>query len=223
MKKALSAAALIAALTLTGCSQTGATSSQAEPAAESAAAETTEAAPETTEAAPETTEAEPTPEATVENTFEPNPGNSEKAFGVQATEGAVKFGETWTYEDGVQITVTPVGPSLATEYAAGGEATGGEIFIFDVVVLNGSDAIFDPTMFMESMQYGAAGMQAERVFDSGNPAVGDSGSFEGKILPQKQQTARMAYAIPAAELGDVTMIVSPSYDHIDAIYTGPLV
>ena len=94
--------------------------------------------------------------------------------------------------------------------------------MFDFLLTNGSEAIFDPTMFSESVQYGAAGNQAGSVFDSGNPELGDSWGFEGQILPGKSQTVRKAFAVPHAEVADVTMIVSPSWDHVDAIYTGPI-
>lgn len=213
MNKPVAAAFLSAMLALTACSQTGATSGSEAPES-SAAPETTEAAPEPSETVPETTEA--APEVT---TPAPEPVPTDE--GIDATEGAIAFGETWVYEDGIEVIVTPVGPATTVD-GAGAEATGGQYWIFDVVLTNGSDAIFDPTGFTESVQYGATGLQASRVFDVGNPELGSSFGFEGQILPGKQQTLRLGYAIPHTEVADVTMIVTPSFEHVDAIYTGAI-
>jgi hypothetical protein len=48
--------------------------------------------------------------------------------------------------------------------------------------------------------------------------VGDG--FTGKVLPERAATARFAFAIPTAELGDVTMQIALDFELDDAIFAG---
>lgn len=130
-----------------------------------------------------------------------------------------KFGEAFVWSDGMSVKVTPIGAGMATAYAAGAEATNGQIYVFEVEIFNGTDANFDPVLFVSHTNYGSAGTPAQRVFDADQ---GVSGSFQGVILPGKRQTMKMALAIPADQLGDVVMSVSPGFQYTDEVFSGDL-
>jgi len=129
------------------------------------------------------------------------------------------FGQQWPYTDKLVVAVIPKGVSKASQYAAGAEKSGGEIYLFEVQIINGTKAAFDPAITQGSVTYGTGGLQAGRVFDS---AKNLADSFTGMILPGQQQTVVEAYAVPAAEIGNVTMTFTPDFSHAPAIFSGPL-
>jgi hypothetical protein len=129
------------------------------------------------------------------------------------------FGQTWPYADGLTVAVIPKGVAKATAYAAGAEASGGEMYLFEVQIINGTKAAFNPILTQASVTYGAGGLQAGRVIDTANNL---ENSFEGMILPGQQQAVVEAYAVPAAEIGSVTMTFTPDLSHAPAIFSGPL-
>lgn len=130
-----------------------------------------------------------------------------------ATEGTAKFGKTWIYDSGIEVTVKQAGGAEASEYAAGVEETGGHYGLYEVTIANGTDEILDPSMTNVEVNYGDSGSPASRVFDEGLDDF-----FQGKVLPGKSQTITEGYAIPAGE--DVIMSVTPDFSHDDAIFVG---
>jgi hypothetical protein len=129
------------------------------------------------------------------------------------------FGQQWPYTDKLVVAVIPKGVSKASQYAAGAEKSNGEMYLFEVQIINGTAATFNPTMGDETVTYGAGGQQASRVFDTASNA---GESFAGVILPGQQQTVVEAFAVPAAEIGNVTMTFTPDFSHAPAIFSGPL-
>ena len=130
-----------------------------------------------------------------------------------------KYDSQFIWDDNLAVHVKPVGLAKASATAAGAEATAGDMYLFEISIINGTGKTFDPAMFQADVNYGATGAAAQRVFDSGQ-GIGDN--FQGKILSGKQQTVKFAYAIPADQLADVQMVVSPSFMHTEAIFTGIL-
>ena len=186
----LSAVALIASLALVGCSVEAGAPVPAKPAAQVASSASAEA---------------------------PAPAPTTEAPAVR--DKIAKFGESFEYMDGLAVTVTGAGAAIASETAAGAEVTEGQMYLFTVEVVNGSEEIFDPAMFMAEVNYGPEGTAASQVFDSAQN-LGDR--FQGRILPGKKQTVTYAFAIPADKLGEVLMIVSPSYEHAEQLFSSPL-
>lgn len=131
----------------------------------------------------------------------------------------LKFGEKSIYSDGLEIVFVPVGLKQASETAAGAEKTNGQMYLFKVTVKNGTAKIMDPGAMYVVATYGAEGLQSSRVFDSAS-GIGDS--FAGKILPGKQQTVEMAFAVPKAELATFQLSATPGFDYDTAIFTGGL-
>jgi hypothetical protein len=136
-----------------------------------------------------------------------------------AADKPLKFGEKSIYADGLEIVFVPVGARQASEYAAGAEETNGAIYVFKATVKNGTDKIVDPGSMYTVATYGAEGLKSSRVFDT---AAGLSESFSGKILPGKQQTVEMAFAVPKSELSTFQLSASPGFDYDTTIFTGGL-
>lgn len=151
------------------------------------------------------------PLATTQSSAAPTP--------VSEVVSGAKYDSQFIWDDNLAVHVKPVGPAKASEYAAGAEATAGSVYLFEISIINGTGETFDPAMFQADVNYGATGTAAQRVFDTAN-GIGDN--FQGKILSGKQQTVKFAYAIPADQLQDVQMVVSPSFMYTEAIFTGIL-
>lgn len=129
--------------------------------------------------------------------------------------GPAKFGQTFTYPDGIAITVAKPVAGVASKYAYGAEQTGGNLRIVTVTITNGTKKVFDPGVVTEDLNYGPDGTAAEQVFDSAQLGEG----FEGKILPGKKQVAKLAFAVPAGPQ-DLLFSISPSFSHDDALFMG---
>jgi hypothetical protein len=118
------------------------------------------------------TEAEPEPEKTTEAPKE-NP----------------KFGETVTYENGLQITVSKPKEFKPTDTAAVTEDAA-KFLSFDVLVVNNTGKNFDPSMIYMSLQSGDT--EGEEVFDS-------EGGYEGtpstKLLDGRQAKYKVGFGV----------------------------
>lgn len=129
------------------------------------------------------------------------------------------FGQRWTYGDdpGIGVIAVPKGAAMTPADAA---PPGVSVYVFDLQIVNGTTAAFDPSMSDITVTYGAGGVQAQRVAD---PANGWDNLFTGTILPTQTQTVTEAYAIPAADLGTVTMSFTPDVTkYAKVVWSGPL-
>ena len=184
----IAGASLALILSLSACSGTGGTITTSPAAPNAQPAETTTAPVETTP--------EPTP----------------------TEERPAKFGETFTFKDGISIMVAKPVPGHASETAAGAEETAGAIRVFTITITNNTKKVFDPSMISAEVNYGPDGLVASQVFDS---AQNIGGGFEGNILPGKRQVGKMAFAIPGGPQ-DLLMSISPSFSHEQALFVGKL-
>lgn len=176
------AAGSVAALLLAGCSTSGATD---------------EAAPAGTNRPAETAVEEPAAEevATEEPAAPTNP----------------KFGETYTWEDGLSVTVSapaPYAPS-DTSFVSG---TFPAFISLTVTIVNGTTANFDPVMFSTSLQSGNA--EAEQVFDT---AQGLNGTPTTAILPGRETQFVIGFGVN--DPADLVLEVTPSFDYDSAFFT----
>ncbi|WP_026533799.1 hypothetical protein [Arthrobacter sp. H14] len=197
MKKTLSTLAISCGIVLaaTGCTTGAEQTSGSEPEAIQAPASSP--APESAPAP------EPSPES-------PSPAP-------EVEESLVEFGETWEYEDGIAVTVTHAGAAQASQYASGADETGGQMRLFKITIENGTDGIFDPAGAYTTVNYGDTGKVAERVFDSGQ-GYGDM--WQGKILPGKEQSLTLPFAVPTDKAYEVLLSVAPGFEYEDAIFLG---
>ncbi|GAA1346971.1 hypothetical protein [Arthrobacter roseus] len=123
------------------------------------------------------------------------------------------YGETWEYDDGIAVTVSTKGQTVAGEYAFGANP-GDQVLLFEVTITNNGTAIFDPTMASSTVNYDST--SAERVFD------GDTVVFEGKILPGASLTETQAFAIPNTKATDVLYMLTPDFEHEEALFFGSI-
>lgn len=189
-KTTWAALALATGLALTGCTTSGG------PEADTGTAPAAEAV------------AEPAAAATAETAEEQSDTKQE---------GVAEFGSSWSWDDGLKLTVTPAGLSAAGKYAFGADASDGKMYVFDVTLENGTPEVFDPAILTASVVYGAEGTQAEEVM---NEKI--DGFFQGKVLPGKKQSIRVAFGIPAQQLDDVTLTYMVDFEHEDALFSGTL-
>lgn len=182
MKRTFIALAAALTLTLAGCAGTSG-EQDSEPPAGTNSSEENEAEPAVDEEEPEAEPVDP---------------------------GTLAFGDAFTYEDGLTVTVGKPSSFKPSEYAFTEEAPA--YVAFEVTVVNKTGAPFDPGMISSSMQSGNT--EAEEVFDSEN---GFSGSPDTKILDGRESKFKIGYGV--SDPKDLVLELSPSWEHESIIYT----
>lgn len=139
---------------------------------------TATAAPETSSSSSSSTEeAEPEPEPSLTGT----------------DPGILQLGESFTYSDGLQITIGKATP-VSTEY--------GPAVSFDVTLVNGTQTGYDPSMDYFSAQL--ANTEGEEVFDFEN---GYEGTPSTTILPGRESVYKIAFE--GSETSDIVLEYTP--------------
>ncbi|MFJ3584108.1 DUF4190 domain-containing protein [Streptomyces sp. NPDC090127] len=129
---------------------------------------------------------------------------------------ALKFGQTFTYEDGIKVTVSKPRVYRPDQFAAG-HTKGNSAFQVTVTIVNGSKETLDVSGALVDAS-DAEGAQAEAIFDGSNATE----MFRGNVLPGKQAKGSFAFSIPAAADGEMQVELSPTIlDHEEAIWIGP--
>jgi len=183
----LSLAALALGGLLSGCASTETAAPGTQPDAQ--VTESTNPVPDLTE--------EPTP--TEEPSAEP-----------EDEDPILKFGQSHTWEDGMQITIGKLESFKPSDTAAFDEDD--DRFVkFHVTIKNGTKKRFDPSSFSTTASTGDR--DAEEVYDS---AKGIGGAPESKILPGRSKNFDIAYGIDKGE--DFVLEVAPDYDYEEALY-----
>jgi hypothetical protein len=139
--------------------------------------------------------------ASSEKTAEPASDDDDKSEDATTT---ASFTEAVEYDDGVKVEVSKIEHGKIGQYASGGKP-GGDKTMFTIRITNKSKEAFDPALAIPSVTYGEAGTNADTVFDVDDDSADTSVGFQGKILPGKSMSATWAFAIPKAELGNVTL------------------
>ncbi|MGY4719070.1 DUF4352 domain-containing protein [Naumannella cuiyingiana] len=122
------------------------------------------------------------------------------------------------YEDGVQLQLASITAGTASESMTGAEGTDGEIVTAVIEVVNDGNRSVNLSNWVVQGYYGEADVGAQLVGDS-EGAVGDS--FEGAVGPGQTVTGAFAFAVPASELGNVTVAVDRRDDVNDPVqFTG---
>ena len=189
MKKTIALIALTIAF-LVGCSSTQGNVSTDKPAGTNtpSSTPTTEpSSPATEEGLPETTEPS-TPETTT-----------------------LKFGQSFTWEDGLSVTVSAPKTYHPTDSASGDEDFKYAIK-FTIVVVNKTGKSFDASMANINVQ--SNDQDGSSIFDFGN---GVDGAPQTKLLNGRQAKYSVAFAV--ANPKDIVLELSPDYDHASAIWT----
>lgn len=188
MKKIILTAALIVGLT-TACAAKSATDTSDTPATgtnapSSSAAETPAAGTNTASESVDTPSSEPE--------------SSNKSFG-----------DTVTFDGGVQITIGKPFKVTPSQYAAVKKSPG--YIAFKITVVNTGTENYDPSTFYTTMQSGDT--EADEIFDSQR---GFEGSPSTKILPGRQGTFKIGYGVQNPK--DLVLEVTPGFEYESVIY-----
>lgn len=120
------------------------------------------------------------------------------------------FGKTWTYDDGLKITVTAPKAFKPSPYVTDSKLPSVRM---DVTVTNDTGEPFDPTLVLVTATSGEA--EAEELFDS---EKGLNGSPSTSIRPGKKVTFPVGFSVKDPK--DVLVEVTPGLTHDPATFTG---
>ena len=151
----------------------------------------------------DTPTAEPTPDPTPEPSEEPE----------EEDDSVGKIGDTMTFEDGIEVTITKIKMVTAGEYDDA--AKDGKYLAVTVKIKNGTNKSFDPSLAGVELSYGVDGDQAEQALNDETDY-----SFDGKIAPGRSKSITMAWVVSAKQAKDIQISVSPSWDHGEVIFLG---
>ncbi|MCJ1710365.1 hypothetical protein MT344_04100 [Clavibacter michiganensis subsp. phaseoli] len=118
------------------------------------------------------------------------------------------FGETYTYTDGLSVTIGAPQPLTPGEYAATGEEP--NFLSFDVTVVNGTDGNYDPALFYVTLQ--SANAEAGGVYD-----VDINNNPQTSLLPGREVTWKIGYGV--LDTNDLVMEVTPGVEYQSRIFT----
>lgn len=118
------------------------------------------------------------------------------------------FGETFTYENGLSVTVSAPEPFTPSDVSAGGENFSAHVR-FNVTVVNGTDERYEPLMFSTSLQ--SANQEGDAVFDNGL-----EGAPTTVLLPGREATFPVGYGVANPE--DLVLEVSPGFEYESIVY-----
>ncbi len=151
------------------------------------------------------------PEETEEVTSEAEPTSEDSAPAGEVSQGQANFGDTWTWEDGTEVTVSKPEPFKPGEYSFGGEGYDDHVK-FTVTVQNGTGEALDLSLFYMTMQSGRS--EAEEVFDSDS---GMEGSPSTTLLDGRSVDFTAGFGVEDPD--DLVLELTPSFDHDAAIFT----
>lgn len=125
---------------------------------------------------------------------------------------AVAFGQTFTYADGLAVTVSEPAAYDPSRYAAG--TTNPHAYSVTIRVTNNTGAAFDPVLLHAAMSTG--GSSASQIFDAetGTPP-------QNQLQPGRSMTYDVAFST-TANSGEAQVDVTPSFGHDPAVFTGTL-
>ncbi len=123
--------------------------------------------------------------------------------------GTQAFGGTYTYEDGLAMTIGIPQPFTPGEYAVGTHGFT-QFVMMDVVVVNQTGTSWDPGLFYATMQSG--NQEASRIFDPSK--LGDTAST--MVLDGREASFKMAFGV--TDPADLVLEVQPDFNHKTTIY-----
>ena len=120
-----------------------------------------------------------------------------------------------TYNDHVSLRITKATKQVESGNGPG-VFSGREFVKFDIELANGSSVPIDLNSVVVTTYYGDAKRLAPPVYTP----IADTSDFSGIVAPGGTANASFGFAVPASELGNVTMIVDFDGSHTSATYTG---
>ena len=108
-----------------------------------------------------------------------------------------------TFDDGLEVEVAGSVAGRATANDQGADRSGGEIVTASIRIGNNTDEAYDPRLATITATYGDGTVASPVV----NPTEKVTGTFAEPIAVQGEGVAAAGFAIPAAELTEVTFVV----------------
>jgi hypothetical protein len=126
--------------------------------------------------------------------------------------GPAKIGQTFTYEDGLKVSVVSAKKATAGQYPIEG-SPGDPTAIITVKITNGTEKKFATDEVSMDVSYGKNGDQASDLYEFDG--------FEGSISKGRSKTAKYEFLVEDKKgLNDLVIEVTPSWDHDSAIFEG---
>lgn len=125
-------------------------------------------------------------------------------------DGTARFGQTYTYENGLAVTVGKPKAFKPSQGAAGAES-GDPAVKFTVRLVNNTGKKYDPVLFTATVQSGNT--EGSQVYDSGK---GIEGTPSTSLLNGREVEFPMVFAV--ADPKDIVMDVSPGFDYEAVIF-----
>ncbi|GAA3370832.1 hypothetical protein GCM10020367_19040 [Streptomyces sannanensis] len=147
------------------------------------------------------------------------PDSSDSSGGESSAPKApeLKLGDTYTYKDGVKVTVSKPSAYEPDEFAVG-HKKGNKAVQLTITIVNGSNEQIDITTALPDVR-DANGAEAEQVFDGSNATT----MFNGKLLPGKQAVAKFIWSLPADAATSMELQMEPElFKYETAIWSGPV-
>ncbi|KPG80199.1 DUF4190 domain-containing protein [Frigoribacterium sp. RIT-PI-h] len=117
------------------------------------------------------------------------------------------FGDTFTYDDGIAVTVSAPEAYTPGEYSSGADQAAS--VVFTVTIENGTDANFEPMPYETAT---SGGVEASKVYDS------DIENSPTTVVPAGQTiTYRVVFSV--ADADQIVFQMSPSFDYDDVVFT----
>jgi hypothetical protein len=121
------------------------------------------------------------------------------------------FGGSFTWTDGVSVTVAAPAPYEPSKYAAGTDKFTNFVS-FQITINNGTAGNFDPSQFYATVS--SASTEGDQVYDSANNI---NGAPDTAVLPGRQVVFQLAFGVQ--DPADLVMEVRPGFEYKDAIFT----
>ena len=139
------------------------------------------------------------------------PGVPAASRTVQATDG--DFASTASWSDGATIRVAQAHQQV-TSGTGPGELAGQPQTVFSLELVNGTTKPLDLNTVVVQATYGSGPTQASPIYDQ------QSSDFGGTLAPGDTATAVYSFAIPADQLGKVTLTVDVDGYRFPAVFSG---
>lgn len=123
--------------------------------------------------------------------------------------GVAAFGEAYTWEDGLAVTVSAAKPYKPGEWAAGTDQHK-HFVAFEVRVVNGTDAAWDPALFTATVQ--SDNTEGSQVYDS--EKLPDQPTT--KLLKGRESKFTVAFGVDNPK--DLVMEVNPDFEHESVLF-----
>ena len=122
------------------------------------------------------------------------------------------FGDTLSYDNGLEVTVSAPQPYTPSESAYVDGPAPAAFVAFDVTVVNGTGEDYDPIELFLTLQSGST--EEAQVFDTAN---GLDGTPYQTLLPGRSVAFTVGFG--ASDPADLVMEVTPGFDYEPVVYT----